>query len=290
MPTKKKQHIDLLEIAIDSVKKKTNIIAVEETNNDIIVLSGQICSYEDFLKWLDMGWDNFHNKAQKLTKETIYEENGYTIAKLWPYYQYEFSNILIRIYWFDHETGGLWPKHLAYLVYNFLLDIPVYTAEIWRPGGKRSELFEIWWKDNSKQGVIVNEYAVNEFCHREDMNMEYLLRQSIKSSMGCQWDEPIDGNDFEIVHRVQFMNINKKLIKLQEAFAQIVAHSPHTNTLTVISNSLANIMEYSIRGETDTTTIEIIQKDKDISKLTDENKQNLADFLDVFTNTLLFPI
>lgn len=290
MPTNKKQYPDPVGIAINSVKKKTNIVAVEEIENDIIVLSWQICSFEDFLKWLDMEGSAFHKKAQKLTEETTYQQGGYMIEKLWPYYQYEFSNILIRTYWFDNETGGLWPKHLAYLVYNFLLDIPVYTSEIWRPDGERSELFEIWGKDNSKQGVIVNQYAVDEFCDREDMNMEYQARQQMKQSMWYQWDEPINGDDFEIVHKVEFLNINKKLIKLQEAFAQIVAHSPHTNTLTMLSKSLATIMEYSMKSEAEETTLEVIEKDKNIAELTDENKQNLADFMDVFTNTLLSPI
>jgi hypothetical protein len=120
--------------------------------------------------------------------------------------------------------------------------------------------------------------------------MEYRARQSMMNSMGYQWDEPINGDDFEIVHKVEFLNINKKLIKLQEAFAQIVAHSPHTNTLTMLSKSLATIMEYSMKSEVEETTLEVIEKDKNIAELTDENKQNLADFMDVFTNTLLSPI
>ena len=62
--------------------------------------------------------------------------------------------------------------------------------------------------------------------------MEYDARQQLKQSMGAQWDEPINGDDFEIIHPVVFYDINRKLLKLQEAFAQIVAHAPNQNSLT----------------------------------------------------------
>ncbi len=288
MVARKKKIVSPFDKSITSVKKKTNIAPVEDIQHDIIVLSDKICSFEDFLKGLDNQWDDFYKKAQKLTEKTTFEEDGYTIKELWPYYKYEFSNILLRIYWFDHETGGLGAKHIAYIVYNFLLDIPVYTSEIWRPNGKSSELFEIWWKDGSKQGIILNEYALGEYVSRENIQMEYEARQQLKQSMWVQWDEPVNGDDFEIVHPVKFFNINRKLLKLQEAFAQIVAHAPNQTSFTEIANSLATIMEYSMSAEKKIDTLEVIKKNKDISKLSNETQKDLAIFLDTFTNTL-FP-
>lgn len=288
MVARKKKIVSPFDKSITSVKKKVNIAPVEDIQNDIIVLSDKICSFEDFLKGLDNQWDDFYKKAQKLTEKTTFEEDGYTIKELWPYYKYEFSNILLRIYWFDHETGGLGAKHIAYIVYNFLLDIPVYTSEIWRPNGKSSELFELWWKNGSKQGIILNEYTLGEYLSRENVRMEYEARQQLKQSMGVQWDEPVNGDDFEIVHPVKFLNINRKLLKLQEAFAQVVAHAPNQTTFTEIANSLATIMEYSMSAEKEIDTLEVIKKNKNISKLSNETQKDLADFLDTFTNTL-FP-
>lgn len=288
MVARKKKIVSPFDKSITSVKKKVNIAPVEDIQNDIIVLTDKICSFEDFLKGLDNQWDDFYKKAQKLTEKTTFEEDGYTIKELWPYYKYEFSNILLRIYWFDHETGGLGAKHIAYIVYNFLLDIPVYTSEIWRPNGKSSELFEIWWKNGSKQGIILNEYTLGEYLSRENVRIEHEARQQLKQSMGAQWDEPLNGDDFEIVHPVKFLNINRKLLKLQEAFAQVVAHAPNQTTFTEIANSLATIMEYSMSAEKEIDTLEVIKKNKNISKLSNETQKDLADFLDTFTNTL-FP-
>ncbi len=287
MVARKKKMVSPVDKSIDSVKKKTNIAPVEDIQNDIIVLSDKICSFEDFMKGLDNEWTTFYSKAQKLTEKTTFEEDGYTIKELWPYYKYEFSNIMLRIYWFDHETGGLGARHIAYIVYNFLLDIPVYTSEVWRKGGENSKLFEIWWKKGSKQGVILNEYALSEYENREDIKMEYDARQQLKQSMGAQWDEPINGDDFEIIHPVVFYDINRKLLKLQEAFAQIVAHAPNQNSLTELWNSLATIMEYSLQSEKDETTLEIIQKNSKISQLTKEKQKDLADFLDTFTSNFI---
>lgn len=134
----------------------------------------------------------------------------------------------------------------------------------------------------------MNEYTLGEYLSRENVRMEYEARQQLKQSMGVQWDEPVNGDDFEIVHPVKFLNINRKLLKLQEAFAQVVAHAPNQTTFTEIANSLATIMEYSMSAEKEIDTLEVIKKNKNISKLSNETQKDLADFLDTFTNTL-FP-
>jgi hypothetical protein len=288
MVVKKKKIVSPVDKSITSVKKKTNITSADDIDNDILVLTDKICSFDDFLKGLDIDWTNFHKKAQKLTEKTTLEEDGYTIKELWPYYKYEFSNILFRAYWFDHETGGLGAKHIAYIVYNFLLDIPVYTSEIWRPDGKSSDVFEIWGKNGSKQGVILNEFALGEYLNREEIKMEYEARQQMKQSMWVQWDEPVNGDDFEIVHPIKFYDINRKLLKLQEEFAQIVANAPNQITFTEIANDLATIMEHSMQAEKEEDTLETIKKNKNIANLSDETQKNLANFLDTFTNNL-FP-
>lgn len=134
----------------------------------------------------------------------------------------------------------------------------------------------------------MNEFAIGEYVSRENIQMEYEARQQLKKSMGVQWDEPVNGDDFEIVHPVKFLNINRKLLKLQEAFAQIVAHAPNQTTFTEIADGLATIMEYSMSAEKENETLEVIKKNKNISKLSNETQKDLADFLDTFTNTL-FP-
>lgn len=284
----KKKVISPVGKSITSVKKKTNITPADDIDNDILVLTDKICSFEDFLKGLDNEWTGFHKKAQVLTEKATLEEDGYTIKELWPYYKYEFSNILFRAYWFDHETGGLGAKHIAYIVYNFLLDIPVYTSEIWRPDGENSDIFEIWWKNGSKQGVILNEFALKEYLNREEVKMEYQARQQLKQSMGVQWDEPVNGDDFEIVHPILFSDINRKLLKVKEAFAQIVAQAPNQVTFTEITKDLATIMEYSIQADTEEDTLETIKKNKNIANLSPEAQKDLSEFLDVFTSNL-FP-
>ncbi len=284
----KKKMISPVDKSITSIKKKTNITSASDIDNDILVLTDKICSFEDFLKGLETDWTGFYKKAQVLTEKATLEEDGYTIKELWPYYKYEFSNILFRAYWFDHETGGLGAKHIAYIVYNFLLDIPVYTSEIWRPDGEKSDIFEIWGKNGSKQGVILNKYALNEYLNREEVKMEYEARQQLKQSMWVQWDEPVNGDDFEIVHPIKFSDINRKLLKLQEAFAQIVAKAPNQITFTELSKSLATIMEYSIQADKEEETIEVIQKNKNIAQLPHETQKDLANFLDTFTGSL-FP-
>jgi len=289
MVVKKKKIVSPFDKSITSVKKKTNITSADDIENDILVLTDKICSFEDFLKGLDNEWTSFHKKAQKLTEKATLEEDGYTIKELWPYYKYEFSNILFRAYWFDHETGGLGAKHIAYIVYNFLLDIPVYTSEIWRPDGKSSDVFEIWGKNGSKQGVILNEFALGEYLNREEIKMEYEARQQLKQSMGVQWDEPVNGDDFEIVHPIMFYDINRKLLKLKEAFAQIVAQAPNQASIFDIAKSLATVMEYSMQADKETNTLEVIKKDKNIAKLSDEEQKNLAKFLDGMNTALFTP-
>lgn len=288
MVAKKEKIVSPFDKSITSVKKKTNITSADDIDNDILVLTDKVCSFEDFLKGLDIAWTGFHKKAQILTETTTFEEGGYMIKELWPYYRYEFSNILFRAYWFDHETGGLGAKHIAYIVYNFLLDIPVYTSEIWRKGGERSDIFEIWWKNGSKQGVILNEYALDEYLNREEVQMEYEARQQMKQSMWVHWDEPVNGDDFEIIHPIMFYDINRKLLKLQEEFAQIVANAPNQLTFTEIANDLATIMEYSMQADKDADTLETIKKNKNIASLSTETQKDLANFLDAFTNNL-FP-
>jgi len=288
MVVKKKKIVSPVDKSITSVKKKTDITSADDIDNDILVLTDKICSFEDFLKGLDIAWTGFHKKAQKLTEKTTLEEDWYTIKELWPYYKYEFSNILFRAYWFDHETGGLGAKHIAYIVYNFLLDIPVYTSEIWRPDGKSSDVFEIWWKNGSKQGVILNEFTLGEYLNREEIKMEYEARQQLKQSMGVQWDEPVNGDDFEIIHPIKFYDINRKLLRLQEEFAQIVANAPNQITFTEIANDLATMMEYSMQADKEEDTLETIKKNKSIANLSNETQKDLANFLDVFTNNL-FP-
>ena len=288
MVAKKEKIVSPFDKSITSVKKKTNITSADDIDNDILVLTDKVCSFEDFLKGLDIAWTGFHKKAQILTETTTFEEGGYMIKELWPYYRYEFSNILFRAYWFDHETGGLGAKHIAYIVYNFLLDIPVYTSEIWRKGGERSDIFEIWWKNGSKQGVILNEYALDEYLNREEVQMEYEARQQMKQSMWVHWDEPVNGDDFEIIHPIMFYDINRKLLKLQEEFAQIVANAPNQLTFSEIANDLATIMEYSMQADKEGDTLETIKKNKNIASLSTETQKDLANFLDAFTNNL-FP-
>ena len=53
MVARKKKMVSPVDKSIDSVKKKTNIAPVEDIQNDIIVLSDKICSFEDFMKGLD---------------------------------------------------------------------------------------------------------------------------------------------------------------------------------------------------------------------------------------------
>lgn len=289
MVAKKKKIISPFDKSIASVKKKTNIASADDIENDILVLTDKICSFEDFLKGLDNEWTAFHKKAQILTETTTFEEGGYMVKELWPYYKYEFSNILFRAYWFDHETGGLGAKHIAYIVYNFLLDIPTYTSEIWRPNGERSDIFEIWWKNGSKQGIILNEYALNEYLNREEVKMEYEARQQMKQSMWVQWDEPVNGDDFEIVHPIMFYDINRKVLKLKEAFAQIVAQAPNQASIFDIAKSLATVMEYSMQADKETNTLEVIKKDKNIAKMSDEEQKNLAKFLDGMNTALFTP-
>ena len=289
MVAKKKKIVSPFDKSITSVKKKTNITSASDIDNDILVLTDKICSFEDFLQGLNTDWTGFYKKAQVLTEKATLEEDGYTIKELWPYYKYEFSNILFRAYWFDHETGGLGAKHIAYIVYNFLLDIPVYTSEIWRPDGERSDIFEIWWKNGSKQGIILNEFALNEYLNREEVKMEYQVRQQLKQSMGVQWDEPVNGDDFEIVHLIKFYDINRKVLKLKEAFAQIVAQAPNQASIFDIAKSLATVMEYSMQADTDSNTLEVIKKDKNIAKMSDEEQKNLAKFLDGMNTALFSP-
>jgi RNA processing factor Prp31 len=98
----------------------------------------------------------------------------------------------------------------------------------------------------------------------------------------------VNGDDFEIIHPIMFYDINRKLLKLQEEFAQIVANAPNQLTFTELANDLATIMEYSMQADKEADTLETIKKNKNIANLSTETQKDLANFLDAFTNNL-FP-
>ncbi len=135
----------------------------------------------------------------------------------------------------------------------------------------------------------MNEFALGEYLNREEIKMEYEARQQLKQSMGVQWDEPVNGDDFEIVHPIMFYDINRKLLKLKEAFAQIVAQAPNQASIFDIAKSLATVMEYSMQADKETNTLEVIKKDKNIAKMSDEEQKNLAKFLDGMNTALFTP-
>ena len=54
MVAKKEKIVSPFDKSITSVKKKTNITSADDIDNDILVLTDKVCSFEDFLKGLDI--------------------------------------------------------------------------------------------------------------------------------------------------------------------------------------------------------------------------------------------
>ena len=48
-------------------------------------------------------------------------------------------------------------------------------------------------------------------------------------------------------------------------------------------------MEYSMQADKETNTLEVIKKDKNIAKMSDEEQKNLAKFLDGMNTALFSP-
>lgn len=250
--------------------------------NEIIVITEGICLFDDFLKWLDADGKSLHSRSKQF-------ERG-----CGGYYNYFFDDIVMRIWWFDHETGVLTAKHLAYIVYHYLLWIKVYTSEKWKPesewGTGENDLFSIWWNQGSKTGVILNEFSLDAFMADENNRIEQEARYEMREKMASNyWDEPITSEDFELIHEVHFDTFTPRLMRLKEAFAQVVSKWD-PKSLTSLTKSISVVMEQSYAsGWYDTDdTIKILDKcGWKMKSWNQEQKEDFSSFLNSFTSGLM---
>lgn len=138
--------------------------------------------------------------------------------------------------------------------------------------------------------MVLNEYTIEDFMNDEENALEQQARYELKKSMSYQFDEPIDGDDFELIHEVRFTEFNReRLYRLKDAFAQI-ASKWSKESLSSIATSLSVVMEnYYMGGELDKDdTIKAIGKNWGLMKKWNKNqKDDFVDFLDNFTSNLI---
>lgn len=72
--------------------------------------------------------------------------------------------------------------------------------------------------------MVLNEFSITDFMDEEENKIEQQARYEMRGSMPYQYDEPIDSEDFELIHEVRFTEFNReRLYRLKDAFAQIAS-------------------------------------------------------------------